>query len=167
MMMPITSITASLADCLPKTGSPSFSDQAQFERALAHAADSLKNDAALASPTVPVAPAMGVQRAATQMSPLGDRVVQTISAIYPDRAVNSAALDQQVGLLKGALHGPQKLPAEGDARTGMSGVPQGGHDFETMIAGLRDMYNGVTQVGLLSKGVSGITSSVNKLLKEG
>ncbi|TIU09603.1 MAG: nodulation protein NolB, partial [Mesorhizobium sp.] len=31
----------------------------------------------------------------------------------------------------------------------------------------RDVYNGVTQVALISKGVSGITSSVNKLLKEG
>ncbi|BAB52648.1 MULTISPECIES: nodulation protein NolB [Mesorhizobium] len=167
MMIPITSITATLTDCLARAGSPSFSEQAQFERALAHAADSLKNDAASAPSRVPVPPAMALQRAATQMSPLGDRVLQTISAMYPDRAVNSAALDQQVGLFKGALPRPQKLPAEGDAGTGTSGVPQGRHDFETMIAGLRDMYNGVTQVALVSKGVSGITSSVNKLLKEG
>lgn len=88
--------------------------------------------------------------------------------MYPDNTVGSAAFDHQVGLLKGALPGPpQKLPAEGDARTGMSGVTHGEHSFEGMIAGLRDLYNGVTQVALLSKGVSGITSSVNKLLKEG
>ncbi|TIU18868.1 MAG: nodulation protein NolB, partial [Mesorhizobium sp.] len=49
----------------------------------------------------------------------------------------------------------------------ISGIPQQGQDFETMMAGLRDVYNGVTQVALISKGVSGVTSSVNKLLKEG
>lgn len=167
-MMPNTSITATLTDCLPRAGSPSFSEQAQFERALAHASDSLKNDAASAPPRVPVSLAMDVQRAATQTSAVSDRVLQTISSMYPDNTVSSAVLDHQVGLLKGALPGPpQKLPAEGDARTGMSGVTHGEHNFEAMIAGLRDLYNGVTQVALVSKGVSGITSSVNKLLKEG
>ncbi|WP_309508980.1 nodulation protein NolB [Mesorhizobium onobrychidis] len=165
-MIPITSITTTVTDCLPGTGSPSFSKQAQFERALAQASDSLKNDAASAPPRAPVAPGIDVQRAGTQTGALGDRVLQTISSMYPDNTVSSAPLDHQVGLLKGALPGPlQKLPAEGAG--GMSGVPHGEHSFEAMIAGLRDLYNGVTQVALVSKGVSGITSSVNKLLKEG
>nr|WP_280944199.1 nodulation protein NolB [Mesorhizobium sp. WSM2561] len=164
--MPITSISATPTDCLPRAGSPSFSEQAQFERALAHASDPLKNDAAWAPPRVPVPPAMDVQRAATQTSALGDRVLRTISSMYSNNTVSSAALDHQIVLLKGALPGPQqKPPAEGGAGTGMSG--QGRHDFEAMIAGLRDIYNGVTQIALVSKGVSGITSAVNKLLKEG
>ncbi len=167
-MMPITSITATPTDCLPRAGSPSFSEQAQFERTLAHASDPLKNDAAWAPARVPVPPAMDVQRAATHTRALGDRALRTISSMYSNNTVSSAALDHQIVLLKGALPGPQqKLPAEGGAGPGMSGLPQGRHDFEAMIAGLRDIYNGVTQIALVSKGVSGITSSVNKLLKEG
>lgn len=169
MMMPVTSISASLTDSLPGVGSSSFGEQAQFERALAQAA-TMKNDTA-SGPTraAPVPPQLDVQRATAQSSSLGDRVLQTISSMYRDNAVTSAALDHQVGLAKGALPGPaQNLPVEGGAAgTRMSDVPQAGHDFESMIADLRDLYNGVTQVALISKGVSGITSSVNKLLKEG
>ncbi|MCM5687847.1 nodulation protein NolB [Sinorhizobium meliloti] len=118
---------------------------------MTHAAGSL---------AVPVPPAMGVERATTQTSPLGASVLEAISETYRG---HSAPLDHRVGLLEGVRPGPpQKLPAEGDARTGtLGGV------FETMIAGLRDLHYGVTRVALLSKGVSGITSSVNKLLKEG
>lgn len=168
MMMPVTSISASLTDSLPSVGSPSFGEQTQFERALAQAAASMKNDTAPAR-AAPVPPQLDVQRATAQSSQLGDRVLQTISSMYRDNAVTSAALDHQVGLAKDALPGPaQKLAVEGGAAgTPMSGVPQAGHDFESMIADLRDVYNGVTQVGLISKGVSGLTSSVNKLLKEG
>ncbi|MER8383087.1 nodulation protein NolB [Mesorhizobium sp. M1399] len=170
MMMPVTSISASLIDSLPGVGSSSFGEQAQFERALAQAAATMKNDTTLgAIGAAPVPPQLDVQRATAQSSPLGDRVLQTISSMYRDNAVTPAALDHQVGLAKGALPGPeQELPVEGGAAgTRMSGVPQAGHDFESMIADLRDLYNGVTQVALISKGVSGITSSVNKLLKEG
>ncbi|MBM2715366.1 nodulation protein NolB [Mesorhizobium caraganae] len=171
MMMPVASISASLTDSLPRVASPSFGEQAQFERALAQAAASIKNDTASGpGRAVPVPPQLDVQRATAQTSPLGDRVLQTISSMYRDNAVTSAALDHQVGLAKGAALpvSAQKLPVEGGgAGMRMSGVPQAGHDFESMIADLRDVYNGVTQVDLISKGVSGITSSVNKLLKEG
>ncbi|WP_276315567.1 MULTISPECIES: nodulation protein NolB [Mesorhizobium] len=139
-----------------------MSDQAQFERALAHAADALKNDA----PLVLAPPVMDVQRAAAKTNSLGDRVVEKISSMFAGNAVSP--LDWQVGLSKGSEPGPpQKLTAETGPGTGTSGVSQGGRDFEAMIVGLRDLYNGVTQVALVSKGVSGITSSLNKLLKEG
>ncbi|MCA1408288.1 nodulation protein NolB [Ensifer sp. IC3342] len=165
MMIPVTSISASL----PNVGSTSFGEQAQFERALAQAADSMKNDIASAPARVaPVAPPTDVYRAAAQTSPLGERVLQTISSIFPDNIVTAAAPNHEAALASGALPGPaQKLPVEAGAGTEMLGVPQGGHDFEVMIAGLRDLYNGVTQVSLISKGISGITTSVNKLLKEG
>ncbi|RWM38953.1 nodulation protein NolB [Mesorhizobium sp.] len=169
MMMPVTSISATLTAGLPRVGSPSIIEQAQFERALGHAADSLKNNAA-AEPAsaAPVAAAMDVQRAAAPTSGMGDRVLQTISSLYPHNTVSFPALDHDIALSKGALPGPaQKLPVAGEAGTGISGIPQQGQDFETMMAGLRDVYNGVTQVALISKGVSGVTSSVNKLLKEG
>lgn len=170
MMMPVPSISASLTDSLPRVGSPSFGEQAQFERALAQAAASMKNDTTPGPTTAaPVPPQLEVQRATAQSGALGDRVLQTISSMYRDNAVTPAALDHQVGLAKDGLPGlAQKLPVEGGAAgTRMSGVPQAGHDFESMIADLRDLYNGATQVALISKGVSGITSSVNKLLKEG
>ncbi|NRP75554.1 Nodulation protein NolB [Ensifer psoraleae] len=164
MMMPVTSISASLTDFVPRVASPSLGEQAQFERALAQAAASAKNDTVLGPATVaPVPPHLDVQRAAPQTSPRGDRVLQTISSMYRDNTVTSAALVHQVGLEKGALPVPaQKLPVEG----GVAGTPTG-HDFSSTMADLRDLYNGVTQVSLISKGVSGITSSVNTLIKQG
>jgi len=164
MMLPVTSISTTL----PRVGSPSFGEQAQFERALAQAADSMKNDTASAPVrTAPISPPMAVHRAAPTR-PLGDRVLQTISSICPDNVVTVAGPNHEATLANGALPGPaQKLPVEGGAGTERLGIPQEGHDFEAMIAGLRDLYNGVTQISLISKGISGITSSVNKLLKEG
>nr|CCE98792.1 hypothetical protein SFHH103_04312 [Sinorhizobium fredii HH103] len=95
-------------------------------------------------------------------------MLQTISAICPDSIVAAAAPNHKAALISGAPPGPsQKLPVEDGAGTERLGIPQGGHDFDVMVAGLRDLYNGVTQVALVSKGISGITSSVNKLLKEG
>ncbi|WP_037435248.1 nodulation protein NolB [Sinorhizobium fredii] len=164
MMLPVTSISNSL----PRVASSSFGEQAQFERALAQAADSMKNDTA-STPvrTAPISPPMDVHRAAPT-SPLKDRVLQTISAICPDSIVAAAAPNHKAALISGAPPGPsQKLPVEDGAGTERLGIPQGGHDFDVMVADLRDLYNGVTQVALVSKGISGITSSVNKLLKEG
>ncbi|QND62406.1 nodulation protein NolB (plasmid) [Mesorhizobium huakuii] len=163
MVMPVTSIPSSVTDSLSRVGSPSFGEQAQFDHALAQAAASMKNDTAAAAP---VPPPLDVQRATAQTSPLGHRVLQAISSMHGDNAVTSAAPDHQVALPKGAPPGAaERLPVEGGA-TGTSDVPRAGGDFEAMVAGLRDLYNGVTQVALVSKGVSGITSSVNKLIKK-
>ncbi|WP_281035120.1 nodulation protein NolB [Mesorhizobium tamadayense] len=167
--MTVTSISASLTDSLSRVGSPSLVEQAQFERALAQAAPSMKNDAASELARVaPVAPPMDVQRAVSQTSPLGHRVQQMFSSMFPDNTVTSAAPNEEVALTRGALTGSaQKRAIEDGAASGTSGVPQAGQDFGTMVAGLRDIYNGVTQVALVSKGISGVTSSVNKLIKEG
>ncbi|RJT30039.1 nodulation protein NolB [Mesorhizobium waimense] len=168
MMMPVTSISATITD--PFSRFAPFDEQAQFERALAQAAASTKNDIASApARAAPVPAPMDVQRAPAQTSPVGDRVIQTISSMYRDNTATSAARDHEVALTKGALSGPaQSLPVEGGAAgTRMPGPLQGPHDFETMVAGLRNVYSEVTQVALVSKGVSGLTSSVNNLIKQG
>ncbi|MGX5805599.1 nodulation protein NolB [Bradyrhizobium sp. Arg314] len=163
MMMPVTSISAIPTDFFPAVASPSLGEQAQFERALAQAAASSKNDAASGPVSmVSVHPHLDVQRTTAQTSPGGDRVFQMISSMHRDNAVTSGSRDHQVGLEMSALPGPaQKLPLEGAA-----GTPTG-LDFGSMITGLRDLYNGVAQVSLVSKGVSGVTSSVNTLIKQG
>ncbi|MGX5831860.1 nodulation protein NolB [Mesorhizobium sp. 43Arga] len=163
MMMPVTSVSAIPSDFSPAVASPLLGEQAQFERALAQAAASSKNDAASAPASMVSVPShLDLQRTTAHTSPRGDRVFQMISSMYRGNAVTSTSRDHQVGLEKSALLGPaQKLPLEGAA-----GTPTG-LDFGSMITGLRDLYNGVAQVSLVSKGVSGITSSVNTLIKQG
>ncbi|MGX5845053.1 nodulation protein NolB [Mesorhizobium sp. ArgA1] len=158
MMVPVTLISASPTGLLPTVASPSLGERAQFERALAQAAASTKNNTASGpARMMPVPPHLDVQRTTAQASPRGDRVFQMISSI------TSAARDHEAGLEKGALPGQaQKLPVEGGAAGAQTGL-----DFGSMIAGLRDLYDGVTQVSLVSKGVSGFTSSVNTLIKQG
>ncbi|WP_027168275.1 nodulation protein NolB [Mesorhizobium sp. WSM3224] len=164
MMLPVPSISASPTNLFPTVASPSLGEQAQFERALAQAAASTKNDTASGPAGMAPVPAhLDVQRTTAQTSPRSDRVFQMMSSLYRDNTVTAAAPDHHVGLEKSALPGPaQQFPVEG----GAAGTPTG-PDFGSMIAGLRDLYNGVTQVSLVSKGVSGITSSVNTLIKQG
>ncbi|MGG7539607.1 nodulation protein NolB [Rhizobium sp. 12,4] len=163
-MLPVNSISASLIDFVPKVASPSLGEQAQFERALAQAAASTKNDTGLSPATAaPVPPQLDVQRATPQPSSPGDRVLQTLSSMYREQTVGSTALDHQVGLAKSApLRAAQRLPVEGETPARSAGP-----DFGSTISNLRDLYSGVTTVSLISKGVSGITSSVNTLIKQG
>ncbi|WP_210266758.1 nodulation protein NolB [Ensifer sesbaniae] len=163
-MMPVNSISASLVDFVPKVASPSLGEQAQFERALAQAAASTRNDTGFSPATAaPVPPQLDVQRATPPPSSRGDRVLQTLSSMYREQTVGSAGLDHQVGLAKSAPTRPaQKLPVEGAVAATSTGP-----DFESTMSNLRDLYSGVTKVSLISKGVSGITSSVNTLIKQG
>ncbi|EIM31009.1 nodulation protein NolB [Microvirga lotononidis] len=164
MMMPVSSISASPSEFCPAPASPSLGELAQFERALVQAAASTKNDTISRPESVAsVSPHLDVQRTTAQTNPWGDRVFEMISSISRFDSVTAAVHDNQLGLEKSALSGPaQKLPAEGAA----PGTPIG-QDFGAVIAELRDLYYGVTEVALISKGVSGITSSVNTLIKQG
>ncbi|MBQ0820144.1 MULTISPECIES: nodulation protein NolB [Microvirga] len=164
MMMPVSSISANPTEFCPAPASPPLGEQAQFECALAQAAADSKNDTVLGpARVVPVTAPLDVERTTAQTSPWGDRLFQMISPICRDNSVASSAPDKQLSHEKNALPGPaQKLPVDGAA----AGTPIG-HDFGAMIAGLRDLYFGVTQISIISKGVSGVTSSVNTLIKQG
>ncbi|MFD2346121.1 nodulation protein NolB [Sinorhizobium terangae] len=142
-MLSITSIPAHLTDCLSRAGSSSGCDgQAQFQRSLVEAAASIRNDTPVTAEAASFRPDVEVPRANAQMSSPSDRVVEALSSVYRSSAVTPASFDQR-------------------------GTPQAQHDFEAMIASLREAYNGATQVSLVTKSISSLTSSVNKLIKEG
>ncbi|QAU43884.1 nodulation protein (plasmid) [Bradyrhizobium sp. CCBAU 53351] len=47
------------------------------------------------------------------------------------------------------------------------GKPEGADNFESTLQNLRDVYNGVIQVSLISKSAGAVGSSLNKLLSAG
>ncbi|OMI08637.1 hypothetical protein BSN85_17890 [Bradyrhizobium brasilense] len=48
-----------------------------------------------------------------------------------------------------------------------AGKPEGADHFDSALTNLRDVYNGVVQVSLISKGTGAVSSSLNKLLSAG
>ncbi|MEX2697491.1 nodulation protein NolB [Rhizobium mongolense] len=171
MILGVTSITTNLIDGLSKVESAAaLGEQAQFQRSLVQAASSVKSDASSATGGVAsVPPVLEVQRAVTQTNPLGDRVLQTLSSMHRHNAVAPPALGGEVTLVTGAPPGSAaQLPLQARAAGVQTpGAPQGGKDFEAMVAGLRDVYNDVTQVSLVCKGIGSASSSVNKLVSAG
>ncbi|MDX8494725.1 MULTISPECIES: nodulation protein NolB [Mesorhizobium] len=170
MTIGVTSISANFADNLSRVGPTSAcGEQAQFECALVEAVASIKNDGPSATAGAgPVAPVLEVPRATSETSPLGDRVLQTLSSLYRDNAVAPATPDQEVPLVKDVLLGPvEQSPSQAGSGMRMSGAPPGRENFEAMIAGLREVYSAVTEVSLVTKSISGATSSVNTLIKQG
>jgi hypothetical protein len=170
MILGVTSISTNLTDGLSKVGSAAAAgEHAQFERSLVQAANSFKNDASFATAGVPlVPPASEVQRAVTQTNPMGDRVLQTLSSMHRHNVVAPPALGGEVTLVTDALPGPAaQLPLQARPKGVTPGAPEGGRDFETMLAGLRDVYNDATQVSLVCKGIGSASSSVNKLVSAG
>ncbi|MDX8443983.1 nodulation protein NolB [Mesorhizobium sp. VK25A] len=168
----VTSISANFADNLSRVGPTSAcGEQAQFECALVEAVASIKNDGPSATAGAgagPVAPVLEVPRATSETSPLGDRVLQTLSSLYRDNAVAPATPDQEVPLVKDVLLGPvEQSPSQAGSGMRMSGAPPGRENYEAMIAGLREVYSAVTEVSLVTKSISGATSSVNTLIKQG
>ncbi|WP_260684048.1 nodulation protein NolB [Rhizobium laguerreae] len=170
-MLGVTSISTNLTDSLFKVGSAAaVGEHAQFQRSLVQAANSGRNDAPFAKADVPsVPPTSEVQRAVTQTDPVGDRVLQALSSMHRHSVVAPPALGGEVTLVTGALPGrtaqlPLLTRPEG---VQTPGAAEGERDFETMIAGLRNVYNDVTQVSLVSKGIGSASSSVNKLVSAG
>ncbi|NEI67604.1 nodulation protein NolB [Rhizobium leguminosarum] len=171
MMLCVTSISTNLTDGLSKAGSAAVvGEHALFQRSLVQAANSIKNDASFATAGVPsVPPTSEVHRAVTQTNPVGDRVLQALSSMHRHNVVAPPALGGEVTLVTGALPGPAaQLPLQTRPEGVQTpGALQGGRDFETMLAGLRDVYNYATRVSLVCKGIGSASSSVNKLLSAG
>ncbi|MBO4227534.1 nodulation protein NolB [Bradyrhizobium neotropicale] len=165
MMAGVTPISANPVECLPKAGS---STQAQFHESLARAAS---NEGAASS--VADGAVAEVQRAVTPASPLGDRILQNISSMHQGKPFRPSALPSVVGgepvPPKSLQLGPAAQPIlpSREVEVQPVGKPEGVDHFEASLANLRDVYNGVTQVSLISKSVSAVSSSLNKLLSAG
>lgn len=169
MLFGITSMSASSVECASSGCSPA---RAQFDESLAQAAS---NKGAASSVTEraldPSRPE--VQRAVTPASPLGDRVLQSISAIhngkpFPTGAVSPSIVDEP-DPTKSLQLGPAAQPVlrVQQLEVHPAGKPEGADHFDSALANLRDVYNGVIQVSLLSKGTGAVSSSLNKLLSAG
>ncbi|WP_247302549.1 nodulation protein NolB [Bradyrhizobium sp. 179] len=133
-------------------------EQVQFQQSLLQAA-SVPDLAAPVTGAAPVPPISEVSRATTQASPLGDRILQNLSAMYPVNAVP-----------KGAETGSTSEPLllqPGKAGAGVPGAPSGAGDFEAMLANLKDVSDSVIQVTLISNGIGSLGSSLNKLISAG
>ncbi|WP_245444681.1 nodulation protein NolB [Microvirga sp. KLBC 81] len=169
-MLAATPISPNLTNSLPRIGSAEIlGEQARFQHSLVQAA-SIKNDVPSATDkAAPVPPLLEVQRATTQTSPLGERVLQTLSAMYRSNTVPSAAASSESALAKSVQPGPaaQRLPRPEGVGVRTAGQPEGADRFEPMLANLRDVYNSAIQVSLVTKSTGAVTSSLNKLLSAG
>ncbi|GLR45952.1 nodulation protein [Mesorhizobium amorphae] len=170
MMLGVTSISTNLTGSLSGVGpTAALGEQAQFQRSLVQAASSIKNDAPSDKAGVAsIPPTLEVRPEITQASPLGDRVLRTLSSIYHSDAGTSVPPSGEVTLVKGPLPGPAEQPLQvRPPEMQNSGAPPARNDFETMVAGLRNVYNDVTQVSLVCKSIGSVSSSVNKLVSAG
>ncbi|WFU23485.1 nodulation protein NolB [Bradyrhizobium sp. CB1717] len=169
MLFGVTSISANSVECASNGCSPAH---AQFGESLAQAA----SNQGVASSVTEHAPAPSlpeVQRAVAPASPLGDRVLQSISAIhqgkpFPSGAV-SPALVGEPDPTKNLQLGPAAQPVLRVQQVEVHpvGKPEGADHFDSALTNLRDVYNGVIQVSLISKGTGAVSSSLNKLLSAG
>ncbi|MGY3146157.1 hypothetical protein ACVWYQ_003156 [Bradyrhizobium sp. USDA 3397] len=163
MLFGITSTPGNCVECASNGCSPAH---AQFDESLAQAAS---NQGAASSVTdrapAPLLPE--VQRAVMSPSPLGDRVLQSISAIHQGRPFPSGAGEPDPS--KDLQLGPAAEPVlrVQQVEVHPAGKPEGVDLFDSALANLRDVYNGVIQVSLLSKGTGSVSSSLNKLLSAG
>ncbi|WP_407175520.1 nodulation protein NolB [Bradyrhizobium sp. STM 3562] len=114
-----------------------------------------------------------VRRAVAPASPLSDRVLQGISAIHQNKAFPAgAASPMLVGAPDPATSlqpGPAAQPVlrAQQVEVHSAGRAEGADHFDSALTNLRDVYNGVIQVSLISKGTGAASSSLNKLLSAG
>ncbi|WP_128931823.1 nodulation protein NolB [Bradyrhizobium zhanjiangense] len=169
MLVGVTSISANSVECASNGCSPAH---AQFGESLAQVAS---NQGAGSSVTehAPAPSLPEVQRAVAPASPLGDRVLQSISAIhqgkpFPPGAV-SPTLVGEPDPTRSLQLGPAAQPVLRVQQVEVHpvGQPEGVDHFDSALANLRDVYNGVIQVSLISKGTGAVSSSLNKLLSAG
>ncbi|MDF0522223.1 nodulation protein NolB [Bradyrhizobium yuanmingense] len=160
-------ISANLGECLTDGCS---SAPGNFHEHLAKAASkqgvaSLVADSALAPP-VPE-----VQRTVAQTGPPGDRILQNLSAVHLGKPYPSTALPSigEPAPSKSVQLGPAAQPIARSDGVDVHpvGKPEGADNFESTLQNLRDVYNGVIQVSLISKSTGAVGSSLNKLLSAG
>ncbi|WP_245310271.1 nodulation protein NolB [Bradyrhizobium jicamae] len=169
-MLGATPFSPNSVDCLSNACSPAVPcEQTHFEQSLAQAGSNQAASAAsfLADRAAVVAPIPEIQRANTLASPPGDRVLQTLSAMYRSHAV-PPAVDSAPAAPNSAQPGPAAQPVlQPDNIGAHAAVKPVGADFESMVVNLRDVYRDVIQVSLVSKSTSAVSSSLNKLLSAG
>ncbi|MGY4399412.1 nodulation protein NolB [Bradyrhizobium sp. USDA 3315] len=169
MLPAVASIALNPAECL-SSGCSAVRDQ--FHDSLAQAAS--KQGAASSAADRPPAPALSeVQRTVTPASPLGDRVLQNISAIHRRKPSSAGAVPPTVVAApdpaKSLQLGPAAQPVLRSQQVEVqpAGKPEGGDHFDSALTNLRDVYDRVIQVSLISKGAGAVSSSLNKLLSAG
>ncbi|MGY3033745.1 hypothetical protein ACVIIV_002915 [Bradyrhizobium sp. USDA 4354] len=168
-MFCVTSISANSVECASNGCSPAL---AKFDESLAQAASN--QGVASSVPERAPAPSLPeVQRAVTPASPLGDRVLQGISAIHQGKPLPSGAVSPTLvgepDPTRSLQLGPAAQPVlrVQQVEVHPAGKPEDADRFDSALANLRDVYNGVIQVSLLSKGTGAVSSSLNKLLSAG
>ncbi|WP_156918235.1 nodulation protein NolB [Bradyrhizobium sp. Cp5.3] len=157
MMFGVTPISTNAAECLSNACS---SAQVKFQESLASVTQS-------AAPTV-----SEVERAVAHTGPLGDRVLQNLSAVHKGKPFAAGAVPSQVGREPGSpnlLPGPAAQPILRlpEVEVHPIGGPDGLDHFETALANLQNVYEGVILVSLISKSASAVGSSMNKLMSAG
>ncbi|WP_354129263.1 nodulation protein NolB [Bradyrhizobium sp. i1.15.2] len=163
-MLGVTPISASPLECLSEACS---STRAQFHESLAQVGSN--RDAASSMIDRALAPPVSeAQRAATQVSPLGDRILRNLAAMHRGIAFPSAVGGEPTPANSLQL-GPAAQPIlrSHEFEVHPVGNLEGADHFESTLANLRDVYNSVTLVSLISKCTGAASSSLNKLLSAG
>ncbi|MBB4382598.1 nodulation protein NolB [Bradyrhizobium sp. SBR1B] len=169
MLFGIKSVSSNSVECASDGCSPV---RAQFDESLAQAASNQGTASSVAEPAS-ARSLPEVQRAVTPASPLGDRVLQSISAMHQVTPFASSSVSPPIVDVPDATKSLQLGPAAQPVLRGQqievhpAGKPEGADHFESALANLRGVYNGVIQVSLLSKGTGAVSSSLNKLLSAG
>jgi len=168
-MFGVTPISAGLVECLSRACS---STQAEFQQKLAQVA--LHQDVASSVTDGALAPqAVELQRAVAPANPVGDRILQNLSVLHQGKPFPSGAIPSMIGgepiPAKSLQLGPAAQPVmrSHEMQVHSIGKPEGVDNFEVMLSNLRDVYNSVIQVSLISKSAGTVSSSLNKLLSSG
>ncbi|MDE5465409.1 nodulation protein NolB [Bradyrhizobium sp. CSS354] len=165
-MLGVTPISASPLECLSEACS---STRAQFHESLAQVGSN--RDAASSMIDSALAPPVSeVQRAATQVSPLGDRILRNLAATHRGIVPSvPSAVGGEPTPVNSLQLGPAAQPIlrSHEFEVHPVGNLEGADHFESTLANLRDVYNSVTLVSLISKCTGAASSSLNKLLSAG
>ncbi|MCG2632873.1 MULTISPECIES: nodulation protein NolB [Bradyrhizobium] len=160
-------ISANLGECLTEGCS---SAPGNFHEHLAKAA-SKQGAASLVADSALAPPVPEVQRAVAQTGPLGDRILQNLFGAHLGKPYPSTGLPSigEPGPSKSVQLGPAARPISrlDGVDVHVIGKPEGADNFESTLQNLRDVYNGVIQVSLISKSAGAVGSSLNKLLSAG
>lgn len=152
---------AGLIDTLPQVAPTGAAGGFQFQQNLVQTVAA--GDGAQQPPgsfSAPVQSAGEVSRATTHTASLGDRILENLSAVHRGNTARAT------GSSEPALKAPQPGPAEQSLAQPSTPQlkPQGGDNFDAMIASLQSVYHNVIQVSLVSKSTGSFSSSVNKLM---
>jgi hypothetical protein len=170
MMLGAAPIFPNLADGLSSAGSRTVLDeQAKFQQSLLQAASAHDVAPSVADRGAFVPPASEISRPAVQAGAPGERMLRSLSAIYRNNPVASVPVGGGPARPSGVKAGPAErllLQPDGPGAR-VAGKQPGPDNFESTMANLRDVYNGVIQVSLVTKSTGSVSSSLNKLLSAG